>query len=111
MKKIVGTVGAYLAGYNGYTIRDIERLVSEGKTAQALIGLTMWENDCQPPKEWVKIGDAKIVIDLLPDQDIVDSHITALKGEIKNIKAEAEVRISTLNATIDSLLAIENNLS
>jgi hypothetical protein len=54
-----------------------------------------------------KIGTATIDLNLIDRNEMIDNKIVALRAELQNVKAEAQVKVQKLEEQLQSLLAIE----
>lgn len=56
---------------------------------------------------YTKIGVATIEFDLIDRKEMIDNKVIALRAELQNVKADAQVKVQKLEDQLQSLLAIE----
>jgi hypothetical protein len=61
--------------------------------------------------EHVLLGVGEAVIELLPQETVVNMHIEALKSAKKEVQANCEVMLEKLDEKIQSLMAISHEVA
>lgn len=104
MAKIKGTTGVWLSD-SYYGPDDIKR------DGPKCVGkLSYIDYDMSKSAGWVKIGTAEITLNLISDDQMVANKVESLKTEIQTIRATSENAITQLQAKIQSLLALTNEV-
>jgi hypothetical protein len=55
---------------------------------------------------WTLVGKATITVEVPDEKAIIESKVTALKSELKTVRAEAEARANQIQGCINDLLAL-----
>jgi hypothetical protein len=64
-----------------------------------------YRND-KPSAKYVKVGRARITVELIDERAIVDNKVEALKEEKREVLATAQAKATQIEKQIQSLLAI-----
>lgn len=100
---ITGTVKVWLTN-DHYGPDDIKRDGSK------CIGKLGYFNGDMTLSGWTQIGEADITLRLVSDDAMVANKVSALREEIKSVRAEAEATVTRLEGRVQQLLAITNEV-
>jgi phosphatidate phosphatase PAH1 len=59
----------------------------------------------------IKVGEVEIDFEVLPEDQIVEGMIVALRAQAATIRAEATAKCTAIEGKVQQLLSIENNPS
>lgn len=100
--KITGEIDAYWTNAYG----DLNDLLAAVRDKKAMNLLAYSELDMS--EHWTKVGRATISVTFLSHAEIMRGRVTALRGLIKEARAECEAKITGFEHEINQLLAIEH---
>lgn len=103
MAQIKGKTTVWLSG-SYYGPDDLKK---DGSKA---VGKLSYSDHDMTEQGWTKIGTAQITLDLIDDEQMVANKVVSLNAEIRKIRANSENAITELQAKIQSLLAITNEV-
>lgn len=98
------TLNAYLSKYSELRGDDLHKTNHDALAR----GLWITHHDFGGDPDYVLVGTVEVAITLLPNADIVNTQVVALRAQAEKIKAEAGVAVMRIEQQINSLLAIEN---
>ena len=96
-----GTTNVYISPYSGLTVDNYEKAE---QVSRFLFGDIY-------PAEYIKVGTAEISITFDPRSDVVKNKVEALRKELCEVRAEAQVKAKGIEEQIQNLLAITNEVS
>jgi hypothetical protein len=98
MKKVSGTTKAWLNKYSNISM--------EGNTDKVIIDKLSFSVSDMSSHGWTYVGNAKITLELLEDDAILNSKISTLKVKKQKIQADAFVQANEIDEEIQKLLSI-----
>lgn len=96
-----GTVTAYMtpAYYGPIDLSKCDPL-------EALGSLTYAESDDMAAYGWTRVGTAHIELALVPQKELIENKVAALRGEMGKIRADSSRDLMKLEDKINNLLAL-----
>ena len=107
--KFTGNISVWLSdpAYKGQQLKDA---LDRGDHDAAVDAFNISAADMSE-YGWARAGTAQVTVDLLDDSAILAGTIASLRAQRKKILAEAHASATKIDGEIQSLLAIENNLT
>lgn len=103
--KIETTMGAYTT--SNYSMRDFMAHMAEGNDEKAGHELSFSEHDMSGVSDWVKVGTARITVELLDFKEIQHSQLAALQAQLQKERADSQVRQNAILEAISKLTCLE----
>lgn len=103
--QFTGTTKVWLSSSHK-SIQELEALVRNGETGRAVNYLSTADSDMSSVG-WVQVGTASITVKLLDTSTVVEHQVAALKKELQEVRAEAQMKENAILARISKLQAIE----
>lgn len=98
MKTVTCTTKAWIPGHSSIGPDDLQN-------PNKLDQLSFTSADMQAAG-WTYVGTATLEVEIPDVQALVESKVSALKNELANIRAEAEMKATQIQGRINDLLAI-----
>lgn len=102
MKVITGKTKAWLTAYG-----DPEALTEGGEKA---ISEVAFSNSNMSSQGWTYVGEATITFECVDNDTLILNKVAALRGELQSVRAKAEIETGNIEAKIQKLLAITNEV-
>lgn len=102
MKTITATTKAWLTSYAGPD--DLT-----GTQDRAIEALAYHPRDMNS-SGWTYAGQATITVELVDNDTLILNKVSALRSELQTVRANAEIEAGNLEAKIQKLLAITNEV-
>lgn len=99
-KTIAGTIGAYLTEYSGIKPDDIRSPTPD------IVSKLAFSSHNMTSAGWVKIGEARIEIDVMREDEVVNGAVAGLRAQQQKARADAEAKCTDIERQIQTLLAI-----
>lgn len=103
--KLEFTTTAYAT--SAYAMRDLMAGIAGDNHEKAGENLSFSQFNMDDVGEWVKVGTARITVDLLPVEDMQSAQLAALKAKLQEVRAENQQRENAILDAISKLQALE----
>ena len=103
--KITTTLNAYTT--SNYSMRDFMGHLAKGNEQEAGAELSFTYLDMTDAADWVKVGTAKITVELLSPKEIQNKQLAVLQAQLQKERADSQVRQNAILEQISKLTCLE----
>lgn len=99
MRKVSGITKAWLGQYTNLS-------VTANPNDDAIVNEISFSKSDMSAHGWTFIGEARVSLNMISDDEIINSKISTLKAQKQKIQAEAYVQANDIDEEINKLLCI-----
>lgn len=103
--KIEFTTTAYAT--SEYSMRELIDGIAKNDHQKSGEAMSFTTYDMSTADGWVKVGKARITVEVLPIEDMQSAQLAALKAKLQAVRAENQQRENAILDAISKLTALE----